>query len=568
MFIAASAALLVILFAAGAVKEANSGSDTAGVARDGRTAANTLQEDSLFREIRFFLHPQKNEYVKLFLPADGIWTAFLPAEFSDRTFTVSLPAGAALTVGDLTLQDGDRVTAAGLQGGSSEAGFLTNADIGSAVSCAVTRGGRTEEGKLRIMQAHALPALYVLMAENGLSAMHEDIAREERGMYSIRTAEGTDISSGRCSMHGRGNYSWDREQKPYSFQTQANISILGMGAAKHYNLISNYMGGIWELRNRFALETARRIGMEGTPDGRFLDLYVNGEYQGVYFLTEKVRPRGEYFLEMDYRHQKEPFAVYVENPAQENLQGEKQTQDSAAVGAHYVINDLREPDNAQIDRIRAQLQEAVSSLGAESARGSTGTPEDGAYEAYFDTSSWARMYAVQEYFVNWDYDYASLFLYRDAAAGKFFAGPAWDLEWIAGKLYAGDYFDLTAHTRWIDDTVFEDRNMHNGGILKLLGQHHAFHDEADRVLLEELIPAADALAEKELRTWAKELESSVAMEAVRWGRDSGQYAEELAVFEKWLEERSAFLEEQITQPQSFEKKVTAFAWGKVTEYKK
>lgn len=42
------------------------------------------------------------------------------------------------------------------------------------------------------------------------------------------------------------------------------------------------------MRNQIAYNLGADIGMNMSPDCRNIDLYVNGEYKGVYLITEKV----------------------------------------------------------------------------------------------------------------------------------------------------------------------------------------------------------------------------------------------------------------------------------------
>lgn len=59
-----------------------------------------------------------------------------------------------------------------------------------------------------------------------------------------------------------------------------------MGKAKKWILLANAYDSS-HLRNKIVLDASAAVGPPYTPECRWVDLYLNGEYAGLYLLTER-----------------------------------------------------------------------------------------------------------------------------------------------------------------------------------------------------------------------------------------------------------------------------------------
>ena len=92
------------------------------------------------------------------------------------------------------------------------------------------------------------------------------------------------------SFKGRGNSTWSFPKKPFNIKFEdSKVSLLGMPESDRWCMLANWRDRT-KLRNPVALEIARQTSMEWTPQGRFVDLVVEGEWYGNYLLTERVEP--------------------------------------------------------------------------------------------------------------------------------------------------------------------------------------------------------------------------------------------------------------------------------------
>ena len=93
---------------------------------------------------------------------------------------------------------------------------------------------------------------------------------------------------GRGRIRGRGNSTWYwYPKKPYRIKLDEKASILGLDADKDWVLLANYRDPT-HLMNTFVFEMGRGLGIPFTNHSRYVELTLNGEYVGLYLLTEQV----------------------------------------------------------------------------------------------------------------------------------------------------------------------------------------------------------------------------------------------------------------------------------------
>ena len=89
------------------------------------------------------------------------------------------------------------------------------------------------------------------------------------------TVEGTG------KIRGRGNTTWGMPKKPYRIKLDEKTDVFGFPGDKDWILLANYSDKTL-LRNILAMEISRLCGMSWTPRMLSVDVYLNGEYIGVY----------------------------------------------------------------------------------------------------------------------------------------------------------------------------------------------------------------------------------------------------------------------------------------------
>lgn len=101
------------------------------------------------------------------------------------------------------------------------------------------------------------------------------------------------IYSGSVGIEIRGRYSASLPQKPYGFETRddagnnLNVEILGMPEENDWVLTANFNDKTF-LRNLLAFELFRKMG-HYAPRTVYCEVVLNGQYQGIYLLGEKIK---------------------------------------------------------------------------------------------------------------------------------------------------------------------------------------------------------------------------------------------------------------------------------------
>lgn len=107
---------------------------------------------------------------------------------------------------------------------------------------------------------------------------------------SVRIGEDyydTIVSGGK--IRGRGNATWkDYPKKPYRIKFSSKESPFGFPANKDWVLLAEYNDHSF-LRVPYMCEVSKAAGAQYTINYQHVNLYLNGEYQGLYILTDQVK---------------------------------------------------------------------------------------------------------------------------------------------------------------------------------------------------------------------------------------------------------------------------------------
>lgn len=279
--------------------------------------------------------------------------------------------------------------------------------------------------------AEALPTLSIT-TNSGAPITSKDVYAA--ATYRLAGTDNVTLAEGALDIRGRGNSTWSMPKKPFRLRLASSTALLGMPANRHWVLLANYADKTL-VRNDVAFELSRRLGMEYTPRSQFVDLTVNGNYEGIYQLTEHVRigsnrvnvPElqasdtsataitGGYLIEVDERRGEDfchassrtPMVFCFSNP-----------------------ETLREPAWA---RHRAYITSYLDRVDSVIFSPGFADPLVG-YAAYLDVASLVDYYLIQEWFKNVDGNLRlSTYLYKKRS-GKLHVGPIWDFDIAMGNV--------------------------------------------------------------------------------------------------------------------------------------
>lgn len=94
----------------------------------------------------------------------------------------------------------------------------------------------------------------------------------------------------RMQIKGRGNATWTKmDKKPFRLKLDEKHSMLGMPANRHWVLLASADTWMGKMNDALPFEIGRRLGMAWNPRMEPVEVVLNGQYIGLYFLAEKIR---------------------------------------------------------------------------------------------------------------------------------------------------------------------------------------------------------------------------------------------------------------------------------------
>ena len=226
-------------------------------------------------------------------------------------------------------------------------------------------------------------------------------------------------------IKGRGNSTWDFcEKKSYRVKMSKGVDFLGAGenANKDWALISCAREKSF-LRNYAMLYLAGALQMEAVSDCAFVQVYLNGEYVGLYMLCETVEfGNGRLDLEDDRADVDNSYLLELDKRAKSDAESELE---------YFYVNDWAVPfaikshveNQEQNDFIKSYMEKADDAiLSGDRAE----------IEALVDLESLVDMYLLQEFSKNRDVGFSSFYLYKPAGE-KLKCGFPWDFDLALGN---------------------------------------------------------------------------------------------------------------------------------------
>lgn len=237
---------------------------------------------------------------------------------------------------------------------------------------------------------------------------------------TIYNSDWTVAFDGSMGIRGRGNSTWGYPKKPYAIKLDEKNEILGMPKHKRWVLLANWLDRTL-LRNAASFDLASRSGLAYTPRGQFVEVFINGEHKGNYFLCEQIKVDknrvnvdkfdeavvdGGYIFELDEYYDEE-FKFRSEK---RNLP--------------YMFKD---PDEDISDEHFKFVQDYVNNLEASLYDEERFAAVE--YSDYIDVDSFVDWWLVMELTGIWEPNHPKSSYMHKNSGGKLVMGPVWDFDW-------------------------------------------------------------------------------------------------------------------------------------------
>lgn len=233
-----------------------------------------------------------------------------------------------------------------------------------------------------------------------------------------------------ATIKGRGNYTWSGfDKKPYKLKFDVKQKVLGMPNNKHWCLMAGADDNLGFMRNPAGYMISEALQLRWTPRMRPVELVLNGQYQGLYFITEHVRIAAH---RVRVREQAEgdtnPDSITGGWLVEIDNYSEPGNITFTEGNGQYVMVTIKEPENlstAQRSYIENQIYTLNDALYAERTAG-----QPSPITQYLDIDEAAKYYLVQEIMEDCESYHGSCYLYKDldslGVADKWKFGPVWD----------------------------------------------------------------------------------------------------------------------------------------------
>ena len=268
----------------------------------------------------------------------------------------------------------------------------------------------------------------------------------------LDTETGASIGGQTAEIKGRGNSTWEKfDKKPYKFKFESKQNLFGYGKEKTWVLLADARDYSL-VRNMLALNAGLSMSeLQYTSQGQSVELYVNGVYQGVYYLCEQIQVKSNRvdITQEDDTIEQGPedvgYLIEMDAWVSEDVGGTNNIPNYGVTsdGDVYVRVDdgmyngyvIKDPEDILFDadgNLKENFMTYIQTYIKESLAAVSGDDYAAVCE-YIDVKSFAQAYIIFELFKNPDTQYSSVYFYKDVD-GKLVAAPLWDFDMSVGNV--------------------------------------------------------------------------------------------------------------------------------------
>lgn len=336
--------------------------------------------------------------------------------------------------------------------------------------------------QITFMKSENIPALFMETDSGSMDYVNSNKALKERGRLTVIGADRELQYSGSLdSISLRGNTTTAPSKKPYGIELSKSASLCGMDAGKKWKLLALYFEQD-KIHSKMIFDMARKIGLTYTPDSSWVDLYCNGEYQGLYLLTETVTSN----LDHD-------DGYLIEKTGKKRIVDDD-TAFSTKLGYYFFIKKPGDLSDAQVTEIEDYVRKVESLI----------ISGDTSYKEYIDIDSIAKQFLIDKIVLEVDAMDLSLFFY--IKENKLYAGPLWDYDRSMGEAFPDYAMPIEGFPNGMPEwymALYQDEDF-----LRAMKEAYC-----------ELLPYCKQLLQTDIDKYAEEISASVAMDSVLMAKE-------------------------------------------------
>ncbi|MCR5525871.1 MAG: CotH kinase family protein [Lachnospiraceae bacterium] len=522
------------------------------------------EEDTLINQAYVTINERTNNsrYLYFYTPTEG--------NYVNKTY-LFLPAGIDINEVNLHLSIADHVVFTKYEDESDEVTIKDDAvmkgveaDTQYVVSFMDKSDNIMEQDIVCTMQSEGIPTLFVDSSSGNFDNINADKTYTETGSMYLMDESGKQLLKEKLKyIKGHGNTSWEIPKKTYQIKLDYAAELLGMENSDKWILQSNGLDYSY-IHNSVVYDMGRSLGMPGTADLKYVELYLNGMYHGLYQIEGKAEVAetrlniqnldSKNYLKNINSEVKGNYKLVSENRANGVERSGYDIDDADDITGGYLVEHdygakygsetckfktengecyvLKSPQMASLDEVNyiADFMQNVENLI---------TAGDESVNKYIDVENFADKYILEEFVRNDGAGTTSSYFYKDSDSidPYMYAGPIWDYDKTFGKNSQTTLKDpntlsfLTSHVQ--HTMYFYDLYTKNSEFLNYVKK-----DYKEKFLpYIETITADGGVIDK----YAKIVAGNKKMDCTRWNIGEDEKDNWIQDLKDYINERTTFL---------------------------
>ena len=280
-------------------------------------------------------------------------------------------------------------------------------------------------------------------------------------------------------------------KKPYKIKFEDKQALLSEYSEKKWVLLANHVDQTL-LRDYLAFSMAGKLDMITSPSFTFVDVYINGEYQGNYLLTDQVEV-SENRVNIEEKVSDINTGYLVEYDIGLYREGLENTDENFFLidEIPFVIKSPDFEDDHYVIEQKEYIEEYFNTV-------LTTLKNKGDYSNLIDESTFIDWFIVNEVFKNVDSGYSSVYFNKDKD-GLLEMGPVWDFDissGVPGYISIEDRGPTGWWTARSDKNVFFNLLMEYPSFREnLKDRWNEVYEDTIEVVLDEIFYASDLITQ-------------------------------------------------------------------------
>lgn len=325
-------------------------------------------------------------------------------------------------------------------------------------------------------------------------------------------------------IKGRGNSTWFADKQPYVLYFDNKIAMAGLDASKKFVLLANYYDGT-KFLNNMMFDLNREAGMYYSVASSFADVYINGNYRGLYTVCEPVDNNVGKLGQKLQKANRSVGPLDMVSDESAGIRAYSSLSDPDDISGVYLIEKtiseyrkedepgfrfgsydfaMKYPNNLTVGEAKF-VKDRFMTIDDLIRK------KDPAVFKYIDIDSFATRYILEEFAFDSDAMMTSWYFYYRSGDPLLYAGPGWDYDGAFGETN-NEFREYTRSIFEIGDIWQSDEMLEWDRLLFEMPEYRSYLIKK----YEQIRPRLVALYTDGVDGYADLVHDSVDMDMIRW----------------------------------------------------